>query len=148
VGDVLPPDGTEVGTFSINSEQIFGSNSFALVEWPIQLAAELDGEHVRYVGDGGHEYNLNTGEPLTTAEEEADPHSAFFNCKGSAPAPKAASGYLCYYSLEDHNGIVFTGFTTYKFVNTEPGASVMAARLQIFELGANPSAYGTWAVTG
>ncbi len=149
VGGTLPPNATETGAWSADAAQAFPGNGKLSISFPVQLEAPLDTDHVRYVGEKGHEWNA-VGEELTTAEEEANPNSAFFQCEGSPAAPEANSGYLCVYATRESHAIGGVGgllFSNPEAVS-QGGASVAGTLMQIIETGSEPLAFGTWAVTG
>jgi hypothetical protein len=166
-GGTLPVGSTETGAWEVGplkrEKAEGGVISIAIASFPIPLAAPLSGEgcneqaatcHVHYINTEGLEsIGVKFGESPEPEGEEVEPQTSPAPCPGSAAEPKATSGNLCIYAGETNGAYAQTNqigiLTGVQGGSTGKGASTAGAT-QLFFLteGFEPSATGSWAVTG
>lgn len=140
----LPSSATLTGAFSASASALGPFRT--TISFPVQLAAELDKDHVKSVTAAGKEFSGGAFVDPTI-------------CTGSVDAPTAPAGYLCTYTgaseklFEPVPGIVidFPEILKPKTITGSTddfgGASVAGAMLRFIPKEAGAFVVGTWAVT-
>jgi hypothetical protein len=137
-GGTLPPEATETGQYTVQSESgnpIRGFYSLTALSFPIPLATQLDEDHAVFVG----------ASESVPAECENSNHPG----NASADNPEATEGFLCVFE-----GISFNMNTAEVEIvrgadgSFHGGASVAGAEIAVEPTAERAYMDGTWAVTG